>query len=277
MDVRPAAHQPRHTALSTGDFRKGSRYRVQRPEGGGNWLLFATVGGGGLFRHPAGVVPFPAGTVAAVAPGTPQDYGTDPVLGVWTFAWAHLRPEPEWLELLDWPEVQAGVRLLVPPPTAQERIVACLRAAHAVASERGMRRGRDIARSRIHEALLWCDEANPRRQRGTEEDPRLTAVRGFITTHLADPLALAGLARVAGLSLPRFAHLFRAVMGMAPMAYVEQQRLLRAGELLLDPQRKIRDVALAVGFVNPYHFSSRFRRWSGVSPRAWRKGRTTTT
>ena len=275
MDVCPAAHQPRHTALSTGDYRKGSRYRVQRPEGGGNWLLFATAGGGGLFRHAAGVVLFSAGTVAAVTPGTPQDYGTDPVQGVWAFAWVHLRPEPEWLELLDWPEVQPGVRLLVPPPTAHERIVACLRAAHAVASERGMRRGRDIARSRIHEALLWCDEANPRRQQRTVEDPRLTAVRGFIATHLAEPLALAGLARVAGLSLPRFAHLFRTALGIAPMAYVEQQRLLRAGELLLDPRREVQEVAAAVGFINPFHFSTRFRRWSGVSPRAWRQARST--
>ena len=273
MDALPPAHQPRHTALSTGDFRKGPRYRVCRPDGSGNWLLFATVAGGGVFRHAAGTVPLPAGSVAAIAPGTPQDYATDPGCGTWAFAWAHVRPEPDWLELLAWAEVVPGVRLLVPSPTAQERIVACVRAAHAAAGDLGMRRGRDIARARIHEALLWCDEANPRHQGGAAEDPRLTAVRGFILAHLADPLNLAGLARVAGLSVPRFAHLFRAGLGIAPMAYVEQQRLLRAGELLLDARREVQAVAAAVGFVNPFHFSTRFRRWSGVSHRAWRQGR----
>jgi len=53
---------------------------------------------------------------------------------------------------------------------------------------------------------------------------------------------------------------------------VDQCRYERARTLLADRDVKIIDVALAVGYEDPSHFSRAFRRISGLSPRAYRAG-----
>lgn len=52
---------------------------------------------------------------------------------------------------------------------------------------------------------------------------------------------------------------------------VQQARFGLASELLADPDIKLIDVALSVGYDDPSHFSRSFRQICGVSPRRYRK------
>lgn len=52
---------------------------------------------------------------------------------------------------------------------------------------------------------------------------------------------------------------------------VQQVRFECAERLLQDPDTKIIDVALSVGYGDPSHFARAFRRLSGVSPREFRR------
>lgn len=54
---------------------------------------------------------------------------------------------------------------------------------------------------------------------------------------------------------------------MTPFEYVITRRLARAHELLARTDRSALDIALGVGFKTPSHFTSRFRREFGVTPR----------
>ena len=56
---------------------------------------------------------------------------------------------------------------------------------------------------------------------------------------------------------------------------VEAARFERAAELLADPDHKIIDVALAVGYDDPSHFARAFRRVCGLSPREFRRSQAT--
>ncbi len=68
-----------------------------------------------------------------------------------------------------------------------------------------------------------------------------------------------------------FRKLFREVTGMTPKGYLDQLLLERAVERLSGGDEKISEVALRLGFTDPYYFSRRFRELTGYSPGGYRK------
>jgi AraC-like DNA-binding protein len=100
---------------------------------------------------------------------------------------------------------------------------------------------------------------------------RLAPVFAAIDERLAEPASREGLARLAGLSPSRFHELFLAVMREPPMAYLARRRMLRAQQLLIGGGRSVREVAAAVGFTDPFHFSRVFKRVCGESPARYRE------
>jgi AraC-like DNA-binding protein len=89
----------------------------------------------------------------------------------------------------------------------------------------------------------------------------------YVESHLAEDLDVTRMAHVAALSPAHFARAFAATAGMTPFQYVMTRRLARAHELLERTDRSVLDIALGVGFKTPSHFTSRFRREFGVTPR----------
>jgi transcriptional regulator GlxA family with amidase domain len=87
----------------------------------------------------------------------------------------------------------------------------------------------------------------------------------FIETSFAQPVSLTMLAALAGLSVSRFATLFRQEVGISPHRYLclvrvrHAQRLLRHGT----PPSV---VATEVGFFDQSHLGRHFRRAVGVTP-----------
>jgi AraC family transcriptional regulator len=92
-------------------------------------------------------------------------------------------------------------------------------------------------------------------------------LRDYVESCLAEDLDVTMMANVAALSPAHFARAFAATVGMTPFNYVMTRRLARAHELLERTDRSALDIALAVGFRTPSHFTSRFRREFGVTPR----------
>ena len=58
--------------------------------------------------------------------------------------------------------------------------------------------------------------------------------------------------------------------GLSYSELVEQTRCELACRLLDQPGAKAADVARALGYTDPSSFSRAFRRWTGMSPRAYR-------
>jgi AraC-like DNA-binding protein len=62
----------------------------------------------------------------------------------------------------------------------------------------------------------------------------------------------------------------------SPGQHVIYLRMSRAAELLVTGTDKIETVAAAVGYQNPYTFSTTFRKWMGCTPSEYRTHRTFT-
>jgi AraC-like DNA-binding protein len=59
--------------------------------------------------------------------------------------------------------------------------------------------------------------------------------------------------------------------GLSFRSLVQESQLADALRLMQDPSLKLIDVAFELGFSDPAHFTRAFRRWTGVSPRAFRR------
>ncbi|GDY13587.1 AraC family transcriptional regulator [Planctomycetota bacterium] len=131
---------------------------------------------------------------------------------------------------------------------------------------------RAIARERAAMDLLSAllDHSTPAEIPAPSPDihPGMEAVFEIIDRQLSEPLSRAVLARTAGLSIERFAAVFRAATGESPMAFIERERMERALTLLTAGGLAIAEVARQVGFADPFHFSRRFRKHFGVPPSA---------
>jgi AraC family transcriptional regulator, arabinose operon regulatory protein len=101
-------------------------------------------------------------------------------------------------------------------------------------------------------------------------DAVVGAVARFLDRHAAEPVELPDVARRFGVGYSTLRRHFRRVMGTSLKGYVLQTRLARAKELLQGTDLRVRDVARAVGFDDPYHFARVFRRREGVTPSRFR-------
>lgn len=99
---------------------------------------------------------------------------------------------------------------------------------------------------------------------------RLRRAIDLIEARLGEPVTLADMAAVTGLSRMHFAAQFKASTGLRPHEYLLRRRIERAQEMLLIADLAVVDVALSVGFQTQSHFTTTFARLVGRTPHAWR-------
>jgi AraC-like DNA-binding protein len=108
--------------------------------------------------------------------------------------------------------------------------------------------------------------------RAVEEiNRRLLRARDAMDRSYAEPLDIAALARIAGISEAHFIRTFRATFGETPHRYLQRRRVERSMFLLRDSDRSVTDICLDVGFTSLGTFSRTFREIVGQSPLAYRR------
>jgi len=103
-----------------------------------------------------------------------------------------------------------------------------------------------------------------------QSDNRLWRLWEAVSARLADPWTLESLARHAHLSGEHLRRLCQRQLGHSPMQHVAHLRMQRAAELLAATDDKVETIALAVGYQNPFAFSTTFKKWTGVRPSGYR-------
>jgi AraC family transcriptional regulator len=82
--------------------------------------------------------------------------------------------------------------------------------------------------------------------------------------------SLAELSAIGHMSAFHFARLFKRSTGRSPHRFVVERRIDYAKELLATEGASIAAVARAAGFRTPSHFTTVFRRTTGVTPSTYR-------
>jgi AraC-like DNA-binding protein len=102
---------------------------------------------------------------------------------------------------------------------------------------------------------------------------RFMRVVQYIDANLAEPIKLADLAAVAGLSRMYFASQFRMATGLRPHIFLLKRRIQRAQEQMIATTDSLVEIALSVGFQSQAHFTTTFRKLVGQTPYRWRRER----
>ncbi len=107
---------------------------------------------------------------------------------------------------------------------------------------------------------------------GALDGLKLQQVKDFIEDNLAEKLTISDMAAVVHMSQFHFARVFKAATGESPHRYVTQRRMERAKVLLNVTKFPVAEIAYRVGFYNPSHFTSQFRKLMGMTPKKYRDG-----
>ena len=97
------------------------------------------------------------------------------------------------------------------------------------------------------------------------------AVTAYIEEHLAEPISLCTLARLAGLSPYHFCRAFKQSVGVPPHRYHGNRRIERAKLLLAQPAASVTDIGRIVGYGETSSFTTAFHKVTGITPTAYRR------
>ena len=103
------------------------------------------------------------------------------------------------------------------------------------------------------------------------EPPLVQKARDYIAQHKTEPLSLSAVAKAAGASVFHFCKVFHKATGLKFTDYVARVRLEEARTQLLNPNRRISEVAYDVGFQSLTQFNRMFKRVFGQSPSEFRQ------
>jgi len=113
----------------------------------------------------------------------------------------------------------------------------------------------------IHQIMLERQNAEPL---------LVQKAREYIEKHKMEAMSLADVARAAGASVFHFCKVFHKSTGLKFTDYVARVRLEDARTQLLNPSRRISEVAYDVGFQSLTQFNRTFKRVFGQSPTEFR-------
>lgn len=107
--------------------------------------------------------------------------------------------------------------------------------------------------------------------RRREESSPINEVIALIKAHPEKWWTVTELAELCNLSPDQFRRNFLHHTGMLPKKYLEELKLRQSAELLFSTRGTVAEIAGRCGYVDPYHFSRRFKRLFGVSPERYRR------
>jgi AraC-like DNA-binding protein/ligand-binding sensor protein len=103
------------------------------------------------------------------------------------------------------------------------------------------------------------------------EPAAVARAKHFIAQNQDNAICLASVAKAVNTSTFYFCKLFKRTTGLTFTDYLARVRIERAKKLLLDPSRRVSEVAYDVGFQSLPHFNRVFRRVAGESPTNYRR------
>lgn len=114
------------------------------------------------------------------------------------------------------------------------------------------------------------NRAFPVVERKYQENQGLKRAIEYINDESCADYSLDQAASLANLSRYHFIRVFKAFTGKTPYDYMMEIKIEKAKKMLSFSSRNITEIACSCGFNNPSHFSSVFKKRTGLSPKQYR-------
>ncbi len=101
--------------------------------------------------------------------------------------------------------------------------------------------------------------------------PKLKKVLTFLRDNYNIQLALADMAKAAGMSPKYFCYFFKEMTGKTPVEYLNGYRIEKASQKLLNSDQSVTEIAFSCGFNDLSYFIKTFKAYKNISPAKFRK------
>lgn len=245
-----------------GYYPEAREHLMQRPRGARETVVIVCTSGLGWARVGDAEYRIGARNALVVPAGVPHVYGAD-ANRPWTIWWSHLTGS-DVAELVGVMEV-TPTRPVV-PVRSLDRVVALL---DEILS--GMERDQSPVRLVAAAGAAWklltqiaVDRVVP-----APGDP-LQRAMAYLTERLDGSVRVADLARLVGVSPSHLTAMFRRATGGGVLAHHTALKMARARQLLDVSDLPVGQIALEIGYDDPFYFSRHFRKHHGMSPTDYR-------
>ncbi|MFI4912072.1 MAG: AraC family transcriptional regulator [Sedimentisphaeraceae bacterium JB056] len=104
----------------------------------------------------------------------------------------------------------------------------------------------------------------------SESEKTYHRCRSYIDQRFSEITSISDVADNCCVNIRYMARLFKNYGSITPQEYVMRLKMNRAGQLLLNSDLPVKNIAMLVGFEDPYHFSRNFTKFHGISPKKYR-------
>lgn len=257
----------RLVVTDAGWFPHAADHQRSRPHGALEAIVLVCVDGSGWVELAGQRTRVTPGTAVLIPSTAPHAYGADEDTP-WTIWWFHCRGT-DAAELL---AVAAGPTAAAGGTVALRNLDRCV----ALLDEIVSTLERDQTPPRLLHAAgaafklltqLGVDRLLPE-----AHDPLERAMR-YLADRLDGSVSVPELARLVGVSPSHLGALFRRATGGGVLAHHTALRMARARQLLDRSAMSVQQIAVEVGYSDPFYFSRHFRRLHGMSPQQYRTQR----
>nr|WP_052088531.1 bifunctional transcriptional activator/DNA repair enzyme AdaA [Paenibacillus wynnii] len=114
-----------------------------------------------------------------------------------------------------------------------------------------------------------CKRCKPTGERLPDSE-WVSVITQYIDNHYAEPIPLDVLAEACHGSPYHLQRTFKKVLGIAPVEYVQQVRIMKAKEQLIHTDRAIANIAMSVGMSNVPYFITLYKKKTAHTPSEFR-------
>lgn len=100
---------------------------------------------------------------------------------------------------------------------------------------------------------------------------KIMSAKSIVEANLDNPFTLMELSRQVGLNDFKLKKGFKKLFGTTVFGYLRDLRMKKAKRLLFDTNKTIIEISEEIGYKNPHHFSTAFKKEFGLQPRELRK------
>ena len=109
------------------------------------------------------------------------------------------------------------------------------------------------------------------KQNSFSDKNSLDKALAYIEQNYSKKIELATLAKIGGYSPRTFQRIFRKAAGQTPFEHILSVRLRHSRQLLMNPSKRISEIAAQTGFTDSAYFAKQFRKLFEISPKTYRE------